>query len=201
MQEESKEGLLKTMEKEALEERQKLEEASRKQVQEIKETAEKEVARLRQKAFESVDERLRLERSRRLARAEQEARSSLLLARQNIIDNVLAEVEDIVLKSRQDEDLYPALLRKTLQEALEELEGEVVLKVHPSDRALCEEIMRGRGRNYKIEEDGNISGGVILKNPNGLISVHNTLQSRAKKAREMAIAEVARVLFGGEKGS
>lgn len=201
LMQESQEGLLKTMEKEALEERQKLEEASRKQVQEIKEATEKEVGRLRQKAFDSVDERLRLERSRRLARAEQEARSSLLLARQNIIEGVLAEVENSVLRSRQDETLYPTLFRKTLQEALEELEGEVILKVHPSDRTLCQEIMGGKGRDYRIEEDGDISGGVILKGPEGRISVYNTLQSRVKKARERAIAEVARVLFGGGKSS
>lgn len=196
--EESQKSLLEAMGKEALEERQRLEETSRKQAQEIKEATEKEVRKLRQQAFDSVDGRLRLECSRRLARAEQESRSSLLLAKQKIIEGVLTEAEDRVLRSRQDETLYPMLFRKILLEALRELEGEVILKVHPSDRALCQKIMTGEPRSYTIEEDGKIPGGVILTGKDGRIVVHNTLASRVKKAKERAIEEVARALFKEE---
>lgn len=191
---ETQKGLLDDMEREVLQEKERLEAATKKQIEDIKVASEKEVRRLREEVLKSVDEKLKLECTRSLARAEQEVKNSILLEKQGIIESPLKEVEDTVLKVREEE-FYPVLFKQMLLEALKELEGEAIIKVHPSDKALCQEIIRELGQNCRIEDLKDISGGVILTSPDGRVTIHNSLQSRIKNARKRAMEEVARVLF------
>ncbi|OHB89928.1 MAG: hypothetical protein A3E19_05745 [Planctomycetes bacterium RIFCSPHIGHO2_12_FULL_52_36] len=191
---ETQKDLLDDMEREVLQEKERLEAATKKQIEDIKAASEKEVKRLREEVLKSVDEKLKLECTRSLARAEQEVKNSILLKKQGIIESLLKEVEDTVLKAREEE-FYPMLFKQMLLEALKELEGEAIIEVHPSDKALCQEIIRELGRNCRIEDLKGISGGVVLTSPDGRVTIHNSLQSRIKNARKRAMEEVARVLF------
>jgi len=191
---ETQKDLLDDMEREVLQEKERLEAATKKQIEDIKAASEKEVKRLREGVLKSVDEKLKLECTRSLARAEQEVKNSTLLKKQGIIESLLKEVEDTVLKVRK-EQFYPVLFKQMLLEALKELEGEAIIEVHPSDKALCQEIIRELGRNCRIEDLKGISGGVVLTSPDGRVTIHNSLQSRIKNARKRAMEEVARVLF------
>ncbi|HHT9154585.1 MAG TPA: V-type ATP synthase subunit E [Candidatus Tripitaka sp. YC43] len=191
---ETQKDLLDDMEREVLPEKERLEAAAKKHIEEIKAASEKEVKRLREGVLKSVDEQLKLECTRSLARAEQEVKNSILLKKQGIIEGPLKEVEDTVLKVRE-EQFYPVLFKQMLLEALKELEGEAIIKVHPSDKTLCQEIIRELGRNCRIEDLKGISGGVVLTSPEGRVTIHNSLQSRIKNARKRAMEEVARVLF------
>ncbi|MDI6760588.1 MAG: V-type ATP synthase subunit E [Candidatus Brocadiaceae bacterium] len=191
---ETQKSLLDDMEREVLQEKERLEAATKKQIEDIKAASEKEVKRLREELLKSVDEKLKLECSRSLARAEQEVKNSILLKKQGIIEGLLKEVEEAVLKVRE-EQFYPVLFKQMLLEALKELEGEVIINVHPSDKALCQEIIRELGRNCMIEDVKGISGGVILISPDGRVTIHNSLQSRIENARKRAMEEVSGVLF------
>jgi vacuolar-type H+-ATPase subunit E/Vma4 len=192
---EKQEGLLQAMEKEAAEERRKLEEAYQKQVQEIKEATEKEVRRLREEELRLVDKKLVQEQARRVGKADQEGRNSILLAKHRMVEGILNGVEKDLLKIRQQKELYSRLFREMLLECLGELSGEVTVRVNPADNALCQAVVSEQKRNARIEEDGKILGGVIVVGQNGRTMVLNSLESRAVKGRELAVEEVARFLF------
>jgi vacuolar-type H+-ATPase subunit E/Vma4 len=192
---EKQESLLQAMEKEAYEERKKLEEAYLKQVREIKENAEKEVRRLREEETRLVDQKLAQERARLIGKADQEVRNHLLLAKHKVVEEVLAGVEKELLKLREEKGLYQKLLWKLLIEALTELPGEVVVKVNPVDRDPCQAVLKEQNRDARIEGDNRIVGGVVLVGHNGRTTILNSLQSRISKGRELAMEEVARVLF------
>lgn len=192
---EKQQGLLQAMEKEAAEERSKLEEAYLKQVREIKEAAEKEVCRLREEELRLMDKKLAQEHARRVGKADQEGRNSILLAKHRMVEEILGGVEKDLLNIRQQKELYPKLFREMLLECLGELPGEVTVRVNPADKALCQAVLNEHRRNARIEEDGKISGGVIVVGQNGRTMVLNSLESRAVKGRELAVEEVARFLF------
>ncbi len=192
---EKQESLLQAMEREASEERKKLEAAYLKQVQEIKEKAEKEVQKLHEDETRLVDRKLIQEKARRIGKADQEVRNSTLLTKHKLVGDLLNEVENQLLKLREQRDLYSRIFREMLTEALNDSSGEVVIRLNPLDVKQCQSVLNDCKRNGKIEADDKISGGVVLVGQNGRVTVLNSLQSRIASRREMAIEEAAKVLF------
>ncbi len=193
---EKQESLLQAMEREASEERKKLEEAYLKQVQEIRDNAEREARRLREEEARLVDQKLVQERARRIGKADQELRNSILLAKHKIVEELLDKVERDLLKIRESTPGgYQKLFREMMLESLKELPGDVVLRVNPVDKGLCQSILKELNRNGRVEEDETVTGGVVLVGQNGRTTILNSLQSRITKGREFAIEEVAKFLF------
>ena len=188
--------LLETMETEALREKRALEEACKKQIQEIQRAAEEEIKALQEQEFRIVAQQLLLEQTKQLRKAELRVRNSILIAKHKLVERVLSDVEEEIMTLKDNKTLYHKLFQKMLFDTLKEVDGNAVIKLHPSDKDLCQELIQEQGHQYRIESDQDIVGGVTVVDLNEHCTIHNTLQHRTAIIRERAIENVAKTLFG-----
>ncbi len=190
------ENLLKTMETEALREKGALEEACKKQIQEIQRAAEEEIKALQEQEFRIVAQQLFLEQAKQLGKAELKVRNSILIAKHKLVERVLSDVEEEIVNLKDKKTLYHKLFQKMLFDTLKEVDGNAVIKLHPSDKDLCQELIQEHEHQYRIESDQDIVGGVTVVDLNEHSTIHNTLQHRTAIIRDKAIENVAKTLFG-----
>jgi len=91
----------------------------------------------------------------------------------------------------------PLLFSRLLNESAGEMEGgAIVLHVDPRDEALCREVLAQSGREFQVVPDITTWGGVIVSSPDEQVRIHNTLESRLERAKNLYKKEVCRILFG-----
>lgn len=86
---------------------------------------------------------------------------------------------------------YDGLFTALAREALEGIEGSVVIHVNPADEARA----RALAADAEVVTDIETAGGVVVDASGGRVIRRNTLESRLERAAQLVQADVARVLF------
>jgi len=135
-------------------------------------------------------------RNRLLYKTRQDERSADIETREEILERVYSQAAARLGKFRERDD-YRSLFLRLLDESVAEMEGGViVLHVDPRDETLCREILAQTGREFQVVPDITTWGGVIVSSPDGQVRIHNTLESRLERAKNLYKKEVCRILFG-----
>lgn len=141
-----------------------------------------------------------------LSQSRIEARKILRSAREKAIDDVLAGARARLVRIRESAE-YPHIFSRLAMEGIALLgHGEAVLEVHSADRPLAESLAReiagGPVRITISDRSLATAGGVVVRTPDGTVSVNNTIEARFERMHDDIAAGVARVLFGdgGVKG-
>jgi len=135
-------------------------------------------------------------RNRLLYKTKQDERSADIETREEILEKVYKQAAAQLERFRMRED-YRSLFSRLLAESLGEMEeGGIVLHVDPRDETLCREILVRMGRDFPIIPDITTWGGVIVSSPDEQVRIHNTLEARLERAKNLYKKEVCRILFG-----
>lgn len=166
---------------------QEIEKRACNQANELLENARQEA----QKIEEDVCSKEILPAYRERARIIHQARSESLRlvgnAREVLVDKALDRARGHLAGIRSD-PVYPAVLRKLIQETLNELEETLEdiqlsqLQADPRDRALLEEILGDTQPDLPVEYNVDCWGGVIAKSGDGRVVIINTLEARFSRA-------------------
>lgn len=123
-------------------------------------------------------------------------RLQLLQAKNEVFDEAFRRASGELGRMRERPE-YREFMRRAIQEALEELEGEaVVVHASPLDAPLCRELLKEMGRNCELSTDLESWGGVIATSADQKYIVTNTIESRLRRARELLRPRIFRILFG-----
>uniref|UniRef100_A0A914Q7G9 V-type proton ATPase subunit E n=1 Tax=Panagrolaimus davidi TaxID=227884 RepID=A0A914Q7G9_9BILA len=140
-----------------------------------------------------------------------ESRVSLLIARDKLLQEVLAEAKNELKSVSGDKEKYPKIIKGLiLQGILQLLEPEVVLRCRKQDIELVKSVLDSvakeqkqvSGFSTKVTIDSNnflsdeISGGVELLSRQGKITVSSTLESRMNLIAEQIVPQIRTALFG-----
>ncbi len=90
---------------------------------------------------------------------------------------------------------YPEVFRRLLEEALEGVSGEIVARVNPEDVTLAKKLLAELQVAGEVKPVPEITGGVIVEEAKGNVTIINTFQSRLRKAAQVYKTEVARIIF------
>lgn len=152
---------------------------SESEARQILERAEEEAAREESRVAATVDDQIRLERSRILSRSRIEAAGQRRVAREEayraVLDAVGSRLAEVRISPR-----YRRLLDLLLEAALASLATPTAVRVDPGDTEIVEELLTARGLNISVETEQLPLGGVIAVS-NGR-SVDNTLAGRLRRA-------------------
>ncbi|GCE97525.1 v-ATPase V1 sector subunit E [Zygosaccharomyces mellis] len=140
-------------------------------------------------------------------------RLKVLAAREECLnaafDKALEDLKDIVGKEK---DYKPVLMSLILEATVRLLEPKVVVRVTAKDKKLAESLPESISKEYKkqtgnelvitISEealDKKTTGGAIITNSDGKITVDNTLESRLNMLSQSALPAIRLELFGRSK--
>ncbi|NPV53427.1 MAG: hypothetical protein HPY71_07875 [Firmicutes bacterium] len=172
--------------------------------------ARSEAGALRNERLRIAEERARAERRRIVAAAELDNQRKSLAFKEKLVKEVFDAARRRLgeITSRME---YPELLRRLIVEAVSALPGQkLVIMVRKEDIALAHEGLlheivsevsrSGRpGVSLHIEEcDRPISGGCILRSPDGHSVFDNSFERRLERQIHYARFKVAQVLFAGD---
>ncbi|MEM2123747.1 MAG: V-type ATP synthase subunit E [Methanolinea sp.] len=135
-----------------------------------------------------------------LSQSRIEARRILRSAREKAIDGALAGARGRLSRVRESPE-YPRIFSRLAAEGIALLgQGEAVLEFHPADRPLAESFAKenagGPVRCRLSDRPLATAGGVVVRRPDGTVSVNNTVEARFERMRGEIAAGVARILFG-----
>ncbi len=132
--------------------------------------------------------------------AQLEASSLQLRAQHDGVEAVFEEARERLSALVSDADAYPAVLKKLLVEALEDLDaGEVqAVIVHPDERGYLDSVAKELLRTAEVIPDATIRGGVRLR-LKGNNTIENSLFERLEVLRAELASEVSEALFGASR--
>lgn len=179
------------------EERRVLSEA-RDKAEKVVDEARKEAERIRKARY--LLEAKRVEKEHKLKRSRERLKSQRAITEMEheILKDVLSLIETR-LKNRAFD--YPQALEKWLSEALDAYKelGQKSGLIHcrSDDKDLVAKIVKGAGNSsqFQIQEDPNISGGIILTSPDNEFLIDNTVEARFKRALPGLSLELKRRLY------
>lgn len=97
--------------------------------------------------------------------------------------------------SKLRDSSYDRLFAALASEALNGLDGSVVMHVAPADVSLAEEAASAAGLSASVSGDLDTAGGLVVETNGGRIVRRNTLEDRLERSRQLVQADVAKVLF------
>jgi vacuolar-type H+-ATPase subunit E/Vma4 len=123
-----------------------------------------------------------------------------LRAQHDGVEAVFEEARERLSALVSDADAYPAVLKKLLVEALEDLDaGEVqAVIVHPDERGYLDSVAKELLRTAEVIPDATIRGGVRLR-LKGNNTIENSLFERLEVLRAELASEVSEALFGASR--
>ena len=199
--------MLKEIERASEEEAKSIIEEAEKKAKQIVEDAKRKVEEIRKRKLDEKKKELENKMAVMTAFAKLEGRKEYLLAKKNILEEVFKRFEERVTEAVKNQDINSKLLKKMLNEALENLDGEEFI-VHSNrrDMDLLKKILRevekeiSKNRNIKLrlsQEPVDIKGGVIVERADGRQIFNNALEAKLIRVRQEFESEVYRMLFEG----
>jgi vacuolar-type H+-ATPase subunit E/Vma4 len=110
------------------------------------------------------------------------------------LDGVFDTARQQLTKLRQRSD-YSQLFASLAREALDGVEGSVVIRVSPADVDLARQTASQLGVTAEVRGDLETAGGLVVEAAGGKIVRRNTFEDRLDRARPYIQADVARVLL------
>lgn len=156
--------------------------------------AEAEAERVRRRIAENAESSLKRKALQRLNEARLESKREVTSIKGTAVEKVFNEAKTLLDGIRRSKD-YEELLGGLVNEATGPLGDDVVLLVDPSDEKLAERLLAASGIHGTVRGEISCCGGVVATSADGRIHRRNTLEDRLLKARQLAQAQVAAVLF------
>ena len=191
----SHENLLESMEKDAMDEKQKLVRSTEEQIAKIKTDTETQAKNLKENRLKQTEKQLQLERARRLGKMELELKSTLLRTKHDLIQKTLDAVEVEIKGFRKNKNVYDRIFQEMVVQTANEFDSKIVVKVNPGDKERCGNKLSELKKPCSIETTKNISGGLEISSEDGRFTVRNNFESRLAKAKGEVIEVIAKALF------
>jgi V/A-type H+-transporting ATPase subunit E len=191
------ENLLKVLDGRAKSAVEKKREAARREAERIVQEADTEARRIERVKLRKVKAACASERAGVVYKATLEAKNELIKAEEEVVEKAFKLASDRLARIVETDE-YQGILQGLLDECLEVLEGEEIeLTVRDEDRVRVEEMMAGRGIDYRFSDaPSDCSGGLAAATTDGRIKIDNTFESRLSRAKETMRREIAQTLFG-----
>ncbi len=176
--------------------RETIERAARQAV-EIISDAEKQAAEIRHRQMEERVRQAEVERNRQTYLATEEVKTATSHVKEQLLHNAFdAAAEE--LSGIRSEPGYPALFERLLTEAVHEVRGkEFIFRIDPRDRDLCNRIIQDHQFSGIIKPDLETAGGLVVCSSDERIMVHNTIESRLDRAKDVYRMDILQELTGG----
>lgn len=141
-------------------------------------------------------------------------RLKVLATREEALETIFSATQDDLKKLSSNKTKYKTLLIGLIEECLYSLmEPSVLIKVRKTDVSVAKDAAKsavenfskkaGFEVNFTVDEtnflDKDLTGGVIVTNASGKISVNNTLDERLKLLSESALPAIRLEMFGPSK--
>jgi len=139
---------------------------------------------------------LRAVHDRIVGGAELQGRKIVMEARMEVISKVFEKAQDEIMGVVESSD-YQGYLVKLASESINKLGEDCIVYANKEDTKHLKSVMENlpTGHKVKIEESPvDIIGGITVVNMKGTKTIHNTLDSRLKAAKNRLTAEVAEKL-------
>jgi vacuolar-type H+-ATPase subunit E/Vma4 len=186
-------GLLATLERNALAEIARIEADGRARAQAITDAAERRMRERRDAALGARRAEGRAVLERALAAARRVARERVLEARAALLDRVFAAIRALLPEVATTAE-YQACLANELEQARAfTAERSAVVRCAPALAEQLRQVVRTNGR-LKIEPDGGISAGFRVATQDGALEVDATLEGRLRRAQPRIAIEALAAL-------
>ncbi|MBN2719575.1 MAG: V-type ATP synthase subunit E [Proteobacteria bacterium] len=134
--------------------------------------------------------------SRTLNQARNRTRQFVLEERLGFLNSCLDEVAGKTSREESFAKKTRAAFERLLDDALSAMgdAGKIDAAVNPEDAARARSILDGKGIGHDLVEDGNITGGALLKARGGTMVVDNTIEGRLRVLRETPPVDLLRLM-------
>jgi vacuolar-type H+-ATPase subunit E/Vma4 len=195
------EDILRALEDNAEDRIEAIKQDTQQRVNEIVSEVEKEASRSKRLRLKKVQDAIKSECTGIVYSASLKAKNELIKAQEETVYEAFRLAEQRLAGLHSNEE-YPKIFELLLDECLEILDGEVVLRVRADDRGLLDKLMANRDVPYSISETPlEASGGLVAGSPDGEVIVYNSFESRLSKAKETLRLEISNALFNPEANS
>lgn len=160
----------------------------------IETQAQAEATAIRDGFVKQVERNATSKASKLVNAARLEAKMTVSSARGEALESVFDAASRRLAQARTEAD-YDRLFAALVSEALDGLDGEVVVHVDPSDEALALSLVDALAAGSRVVTDLSTAGGVVIEANGGRIVRRNTLEDRLERARQQVQTDVAKALF------
>lgn len=164
--------------------------------QKIKETEEAGLE-LEKQLVAEADSKLEKERSKAFKEANFSVNKSIIEKKEELIKQLFKKLND-TFQSRMQASSADTF-KKLAIEAIDRVKTgrkEVIVSVNKKDIENAKRVFNQLDVEYKVDNNLNTIGGLIIKSADGKITVNNTLESRAQKAQQLLKPQIITLLFG-----
>jgi len=189
--------ILQAMESEAAREREGILAEARATAERILAQARAEAEVRRRQRVESELRSVRAEQARQLNDAKLACLKRLAAARDSLLDTAFRDAGDRLARLRGSPAYEHALRRLLVEAAAEVGPGPIVLRVDPSDVGLARELSAALGLAAQVQPTAACVGGLDVADAEGRIVVHNTFESRLRRAREALRPQLTAIVEAG----
>ncbi len=169
-------------------------EEARAHAAQIVEDAREKANSIHEHHVSSIERTARTEAMKRVNAARLKGRMQVSGVRGEGLDGVFESARQQLPTLRQRSD-YPQLFASLAREALDGVEGPVVIRVAPADVDLARQTASQLGAIAEVRGDLETTGGLVVESAGGHIVRRNTFEDRLDRARPYIQADVARVLL------
>lgn len=188
------EDIFRALEEQADEECRMILEGAKAQAKGIEEEAREEAKRIRDRRVEVADVSVRARAQHLLNAARLENRKATAAAKDDGVEGVFAEAGRQLAALRGTPE-YERIFHGFAEEALNGVEGEVVVRVAASDAKLATATLAELGHKGEVEADLSTTGGLVVVSNGGTVIRRNTFEDRVLKARPLVQSQISETLF------
>lgn len=165
------------------------------QVAKILEEAEEEVKNIKERELEKVLASLQIERAKILNEARLFVKRQIIQAKEEFIQKAFSEAKKKLNEIRKSKD-YKTIFKNLLSEAMEGIEGKILVDVDKEDEKVAREVLNESGLDYELYASLTSLGGLKVSTTDGRITLTNTIDTRLEKGRQLLKTEIMTTLFG-----
>lgn len=187
--------MLKALEEDGKQQQSDIMETARVQARGIIKSAESRAGDIKLAHVDKMNKVIGKETTKLLSEAKAAVDREVNRTKDDVIEDLFDKAHERLRAVRASKG-YPALFRDLAEEALSQADGVLVIHIDPRDKKLAEDVLDKSKADYTLETDLTSQGGVEISAENGRITISNTLESRADRARRFLKAKVAASVFG-----
>lgn len=192
------EEILRALEEEGKRDEKEIKSRAEVEARAILKQAEADAKKIGESLVGEAKRKAESERTKILNAARLYVKKELIKAKGELLKGAVKEAEKGLAQFREKSNKYREVLRKLTEEALEGIEGKVIVYVAKKDEPLMKKSLREMQVEAEVRPHLNSLGGVRVETADGSITVLNTLDNRLNQVSQVYRVEVVKLLFGGE---
>jgi V/A-type H+-transporting ATPase subunit E len=169
-------------------------EEARAHAAQIIEDAQEKANSIHEHHMATVERSARTDAMKRVNAARLKGRMEISSVRGEGLDGVFDTARQQLGRLHQRAD-YPQLFSALAKEALDGVQGPVVIRVSAADVDLARQVASQLGADAEVRGDIETAGGLVVESSGGSIVRRNTFEDRLDRARPYIQADVAKVLL------